>query len=772
MVPMSNKKRTALITLCVIAVLIVAAVVAVRLLLTRERLLAMVMPRVERAVDARVRIGDIGIRFPFGFGVDITDLAFEKTLPDSSSVAFSSGTVTVRAGLMSLIRRKPEIKAADIRSGSLDVYNPKQNMELALRGIESRFSMRPGTSEFSMNAQVLLDSVLVAKRGGPPAVLLEKITFDGEMTSDLDFTKLVINESNVGWNNLVTAKVKGTVTDLKTRPRVAVTIESAEKPLAPILEKAKSFKFGGLSPAGSAGSQRPPVAVAVSGGEVSIRANVEGFAKEPPTLNVSFQVVARDVALTVGEIGSVGKLSADIRGEGGALAWTGLFPTPTKPMTPQQIAAAWNAVKLDGTVKVADASFVMQPGAAQAGADAGPSLRVSSLTAVAEISGGDVKSLSGGFLVGSSPYTYSATLLGVMPASAELLSIVQNLPSTGAGQPIADFGPFLDRIVNVPTITANLKGRSFDARPYEKPLFGKKEAAVSPASPAAQPSQSPAPGGPGAILLLKRTTFSAKVDSLIAREAVLTGLSAQGTIRDGRIKVDPATFDYAGGKGKAIVNADVRKPARVETNVEFSMENVEAGTALGRLSPLGSLVEGRFTVKTNAQLAAGPAIDPLMTLTAAGSALSSKGTLTLGSFLASLGKIEGFDITPFNKFDYREWTGSFLVKEGRFYADNWTINSTRGIWDVKGSFGFDGSLDYAVRVVLPPDVQAQMKDLAKNKQAFDLLRDAGGNLILDIHIGGTAKHPSASLDLAKVKSKVQEKLIDDARRKLQQLLKK
>jgi autotransporter translocation and assembly factor TamB len=62
-----------------------------------------------------------------------------------------------------------------------------------------------------------------------------------------------------------------------------------------------------------------------------------------------------------------------------------------------------------------------------------------------------------------------------------------------------------------------------------------------------------------------------------------------------------------------------------------------------------------------------------------------------------------------------------------------------------------------------------MKDIDKYKNVFDLLRDTSGNLILDVHIGGTTKHPSASLDLTKAKSKVQDKLFDELRKKAGQL---
>jgi hypothetical protein len=777
MVSMEKKKRAAVITLVVIAAIIVAAVVTVRLLLTREKLLAIVLPKVEKTIDAKVTIGDIGIRFPFGFGVDITNLSFEKTLPDSSTVSFASAGVTVRASLMSLIRRAPEITAADVRKGTVAMRSPKKGIDLKLRGLESHFSMKPAGSEFAIKAKASVDSVLVAPIGGPTAVAVAAITIEGDMTSDRELTKLKINDAKLGWENLVQATIKGEITDLKTNPRVALTIDAAEKPVAPIIERARAFKLEALSPAKRDAAQAPKTPLEITAGPAGFHASVEGLVKEPPSMNLSFEVSVKNLAFKAGELGSVGKLDADVKGQGGALAWTGLFPSPTKPMTPAQIAAAWKAVKLEGKITLSDASFALQaPAAAPASGQPDPSpaapLRVSAIKAVAEIANGDVKSVSGEFSIGSSPYTFNASLLNIMPASAELASIAQALAKKGPAEPVADLGPFLDKMVNVPAVTVELKGRSLDARPYEKPLFPKKESGAAPTTPAAVPAGQPPSGGPGAILFLKNATFSAAIDSIITREAIITRLDARGTARDGRIKIDPVTFAYAGGMGKAVVTSDVRKPAHIETKIDFSMDSIQAGQALSGVSSAGSFVEGRFSVKSNAQLVTGPNVDPLLALDAAGSAISTKGMLTLQSFLAPLANIPGFDITPFNKFDYKGWTGSFTVKNGRFFTDDWKINSSRGAWDIKGSFGFDGTLDYAVRVVVPPAVQAQMQSLANYKQAFDLMRDASGNLTLQIHVTGTAKHPSATFDLTQAKAKMQQKLMEGLRNKASDYLKR
>ena len=782
---MARKGRNVLITLCVVLGIFIVAVVAVRVFLTREKLLSIVIPRVERTVNAKVSIADIGISFPFGLGVDISGLSFEKTLPDTSALVFSSKRVTVRSSLMSLIKRKPEIKAADVRGGAVTVRNERKRREIKLLGLDAHVSMKPVGEGFSVSAKALVDSVLVSAPARPPAMTLEKVGFDGAFESDRDFTMLTIKDSKVSWNDLVAAKIKGEIVNIKTAPRVTLSLESAEKPLASVIDRVRRFRLDELAPAKPqpAEPRAPGTPVAVSGGTFGFNAHIEGLVKEPLSMNLSFECDLKNLAVKAGELASIAKLNAALKGQGVALAWQSLFPSPDRHMTPAQLSLAWSAVKLDGTVELEGGDFVMQASPAQGTAAAtaaatidgaprpaggSPPVRISSLKARAEISGPDVKKLSGGFSMGASPYTFNASMINIMPAAAELALLAQGLQA-GGEKAIPDLGTLLDRMANAPVVTFDLSGRSFDARAYERPLDGaapggtKTEKAGAPAP--GQAPASPAATGPGAILILKNTTFTVKLDSIITREAVITGLDAKGTIRDGRVKVDPVTFAYAGGTGASTVNVDLRTSERVETKVDLSMDGIEADQALSRFGAAAGLLQGTFSVKSNASLATGPGVAPLSALSATGSALSSKGIVSFESFIAPLGNIRGFDVTPFKSFDYNEWRGSFLVKNGRFICDDWKFNSSRGAWSIKGSFGFDGTLDYAVHVVIPPAVQGMMKGLDQYKGALDLMRDKSGNLLLDVKIGGTTKHPTASLDLTQAQNRMQDKVLEGLKKR-------
>ncbi len=769
---MARKGRGLFITLCVVIGLFVVAVVGVRLFLTREKLIAMIVPRIEKTIDAKVSMGDIGINFPFGFGVDITALSFEKTLPDTSALVFTSEKVTVRSSLMSLLRRRPEIKSADVQGGAVTVTDAKKGREIELLGIGGRFAMKPAGETVALSVKALFDSVLVSAIGAPPAMTFEKVGFDGEMESDPGFTRIVIKESRLSWSDLVTAKIKGEVTNVRTAPRVVLTVESADKPFGPVLERIRRFRLGDLAPEKRRAVQPLPAQtpVEVSGGTFGFNAQVEGLAKEPLAMKVALEGNLRDASMKAGELASIEKMNADFKGQGVVLAWQGLFPGPGKPATPAEISMAWQAVKLEAALEIEGGDFVLRSqasqggGAAGAGASAQP-LRISSMKARAEVSGPDVKKISGDFMIGASPYRFNGSMINIMPASAELALVARKLLASGQRQ-IPDPGTLLDGMANAPVVKFEISGRTFDARPYQKPLFGSAEKEAATAAQTQPQTSAPAAAGGIGLLLLKNTTFTAKIDSVISREAIVTALEAKGAIRDGRVRIEPVTFAYAGGKGAAVLTADARRLARVETKIDLSAEGIEAAQALGRIGSAGGMVQGKFSLKSNGSLATGPGIRTLMAFSAAGIALSNKGSVSIGNFLEPLGKIPGFDVTPFREFNFSEWKGNFFVKDGRFFTNDWKVGSSRGDWSIAGSFGFDGTLDYAVHLVIPPAVQEQMKDIERYKAAFDLMRDKNGNLILDIHVGGSAKRPSATLDLSKAKSKAQERAMEGLRKLL------
>lgn len=809
-----------LIALCAVLGIVVILSVALRIILTKEVLMDLVVPRLERAVRAEIAVGDIGVRFPFGFGVDIKGLSFEKTLPRGERVCFESETIVARASLLSLVRRKPAIKSVDIKNGSISASGGPQGIDAKVAGLRARLSMHPVGQEYRVMTDLAASSVVFAL-GEKPSVSLGDIGFEGEMMLGVDFDSLRIERVEVGWGDLATFELAGEIGNLKKSPNVSLRLSSKGIELPRLVEQVLAL---GLVPAAREGEPVLPVKMLAgtfdiesalsgslaqpSGMSVSGTVRLEGLELEHPAIpgmvaaqggirfsesnmqsdgmsiafgsskaSVGFDVdiVGRkrigdiqatvDAALVIedfvpperrealGASGSLG-LKLDVRGTRADLA--ALVPEGGEKAMPAKIREAWKSVRIEGSASLDDVGFVPK----------GSPFRLSGLTGSALIDGGDMKRVEVAFRLNGSPYSCQAALTNIMPASMELLAKSKEM----GGSPIEDLGPLLRSIENAPRFDLKLEGRSLDLRPFEKK---KGEEGGTPSAGKAGTAPQPSPAtNPLTFLALVNTTFEARIDSVVATKALFTGVNAKGTIREGLLAADPVTLQYAGGRGRARFEADLRRPRRIENKLDISFEEVQADRALGALHPLGKFLSGSFSFTSDASFASGPGLDPLALLSGKGFALSSSGSVDINRFIAPLSQTGLIDLSHLGQFDFREWRGNFLVRDGRVVTENWTIKSNKGDWAIKGSFGLDGTLDYAVRLVVPPAVQGQMKDLSKYRDLVDLFRDAQGNLVLDLDLGGTSKDPKVSIDMSGGREKAAEKAMDSLLKKAKDLFKK
>jgi hypothetical protein len=83
--------------------------------------------------------------------------------------------------------------------------------------------------------------------------------------------------------------------------------------------------------------------------------------------------------------------------------------------------------------------------------------------------------------------------------------------------------------------------------------------------------------------------------------------------------------------------------------------------------------------------------------------------------------------------------------------------------------GFDGKIDYAVSVTLPPEVASELH--AKSALAAGALADPQGNLIIDLHVSGPAAAPRVRIDTNAIRDRLLGKAsraLVDQRQQLQQ----
>ena len=203
-------------------------------------------------------------------------------------------------------------------------------------------------------------------------------------------------------------------------------------------------------------------------------------------------------------------------------------------------------------------------------------------------------------------------------------------------------------------------------------------------------------------------------------------------------------FSLQGYGGTVTGNAkfdlrDTRKPVYA---IHSQVDRVKADAILGAWTPVKDLLVG--TLSTNLDFSgAGQTPDDLKhTLTLVGLAALTDGRLGPGPALETVAQF--VKIPKFKQLDFAKLELPMRIEQGRLISDPVVLNGPSGEWRLAGAIGFDGTLDYAVSVTLPPDVVTAVG--AKSALAAGALTDAQGRMLLDLHVTGSAKSPRVSWD--------------------------
>ena len=172
------------------------------------------------------------------------------------------------------------------------------------------------------------------------------------------------------------------------------------------------------------------------------------------------------------------------------------------------------------------------------------------------------------------------------------------------------------------------------------------------------------------------------------------------------------------------------------------VNQVDANAILSAWTPAKGLLSG--TLSTDLDLVAKGLTtkEILPTLTAAGLASLSQGTLGPGPALDAIARFTG--VTDFGRLNFSEGSVPFQVQNGRLAMRQVTLDGPSGDWKLAGSIGFDGTLDYIVSATIPPHLVAQLG--AGGAVAAGALQDGEGRVFIDLRVTGPAESPRVAWD--------------------------
>ena len=232
------------------------------------------------------------------------------------------------------------------------------------------------------------------------------------------------------------------------------------------------------------------------------------------------------------------------------------------------------------------------------------------------------------------------------------------------------------------------------------------------------------------------------------------------------LTIDPLKAGLYSGNlhGKGRVRFTEGKLPRYDFDVEIS--RADAGETVTSLSSFGRYLSGK--INSNLQFSgSGSNREQIMqSLTAHGSFSVVEGRL---KGWPTLDKVARFTkIKELDPLVFLEWEGGLRIQEERVYTDSIAVETPQGRWNLTGSYGFDGSLDYSIQLILNEELSRKyLSQLPRNFASF--LGNDQQRLALAFTVSGNADKPDIKWDVSPLVEKAAKKLERKLSRQLNKL---
>lgn len=823
---MSKGLKITLYFLIAIVALTVIAAVSLKLYFTQDRLKALIIPKVEDAVQRDVSVGDIGLKLFPVFGVKIRNLAISNPRGER----FDQDPFVTLDELIFDVKVAPLLKK-QVRINEIAVRHPRIYLEVQPDGVnnfsfpedttkktketeigapskqafalflsdftitdgEIRYVDRSGDQRVTisgyqqkMNASAtnggrILSLESRAEIGGLsygsiksffisnlPITSYQKLTYDGtDETLSLDSVQIGLKQIGL--------VLKGKITDLNTTPQLDLALHSTSAEIEQLL------------------SLVPPEFLKASAGlttngKFQFALNVKGAVGEDiqPEVNGTFRVENG----TVHYAGLPKSITGiNIAGNFSQPARTTKQPQPGR-LTIETFTASLGSNTLNGRLNVVNFDDPVLSASFSGGSNLAEIKEYYPLEKGTELEG-----------VIKAEIALNGKAAAPENLKAEGKVEFQNVSMKTAAteKPLRNLNgviTFNNQILDAKQIVANIGqsdlALSFTVRNYLNLVMESKSGGGKPATRATLKSKvfrtqdvissqptAPKPGGkqPASAPLLPDIDIDA--DVIVTK--LVTGKfefdNAQGAvqIRDGVINLQNFSVNAFGGavttRGKLALKPDQNHIF----DFNLDIRNVQANALLSNFTSFGDHLFGGFSMTGSMS---GALNDTLglkpQTLGGGGKVVIKQGRLVGYPLTSTLASYTG--ISQFKEISFNDWNDSFTIENGRLRFGELKIAAKDADFIITGSQSLDGSLDCKMLVKLPPGLSSQLKIQGLGSDLLAFLKDKDGRVNLSFLVSGTAQDPKLTLDQKQIEDAAKKALEQKAREQLdktqQDLMKK
>lgn len=797
---MKSKKGLKILIGIVVAIVVLLLLVSLvaKIIFTKEKLLSLLVPRIEKALDREVKIEDISVSIWGGLGADVKGMRILNPSGFTQEELFKFDQLLVRVKFWPLLRKRVEVKKLILKS-------PLINLEKNKEGVSNFGDLLAGEGGFVLpvafdQMEIKDGKILYLDDGDKKRIVLDgfeetaKLSLDervenlratGKISVDqieLDLpeykgklpplTFSLEHDLNVNVPgdsliiNLLTMRIarvsldlQGKIEKLSTIPQMNLKVSSDEIPLEDVLASLPR-------------EESSPLDQLKTSGKIKVAASLEGEMKEATIPEIQGKFLFKDVKIDFTQVPQsfempYGEINFNNRS-------ASIFSTGAKlGKAPLEIKAVLENFKdphLNSELKMKFdlallGEFKKMP----------PGTNLKGETEIHVNAYGEIKKLQEMNLSGT----------------VNLRDVEATTPALGV--PVKKLNgnlSFKGDDVNITKLSLSLgessfglQGRFYQAIPYflfkaeEKPVLNFSLNSpfmdLDKIFPAGRETKAEERTATSDTILLPdiKVKGQLSIDRLVFRKVEFTNLSGSLDVTDGILRIENVASQVYTGTVGGKVRCDLNDINQLRFNMDFTASQIEANDFLSRFTAIHDHLFGKLNLTASFSGKGNKVEDIQKSLTASGTATITDGKLVNWELLNTLASY--LKLKTFKEEQIRTLRNSFKIQDGRVWFDDLTASAKSGDFELSGSLGLDGSLDYKLTAVLSSELSSSF-DALGDLSAY--LKNDQGRVVLDIKVRGTAKDPEFSLDTSKAeerfKKRMTQKLKQEGEKVTEELKKK
>ncbi|MGB8658649.1 MAG: AsmA family protein [Candidatus Zixiibacteriota bacterium] len=776
----------------VIILLVLASVVA-KIIFTKQKLLSMLVPKIETALKRKVQIDDVSISIWGGLGVDVKGMRVLNPAGFVRPELFKFDQLSIRVKFMPLLRKRIEVKKLILSNPEISLEKNKDGIsnygdlitssggKIVLPLASDQVEIKDGTisyvddqdgksvilHKYEETARLSLDEKMENARATGKITVpqielnlpsykgtLPPLTFYLEHDINLNMSTdvLEIKALKIGIAK-ISLTATGKVQNISATPVLDLAIQSTDISLADILASLPKEKSS-------------PLNKLTTSGTLKVSASVQGEAKGEPLPQFKGKIGLQNVKVEFAGVPesfnmSYGEMNFDNRSLSfsSSQAQFGQAPMELK-LVVENFSDPSITSELKAKLNLAIVSaFVRLPERTSLAGDAEINVKAY----------GKIKSSAGTIGPERMNFTGQVQLTKVEATTPALGVPVSNLNADLSFQKgDVDISSLS---LSLGSSSLSLQGKLSGAIPYflfkdqKKPLFSFN--LNSPMLNLDEILPASAQGTGGATGKATDKTKGADtiplpdinvngqiaIQKAVFRKVEFADLSAKVDVTDGVLRLDNIVTKVYSGSVGGKVTCDLNQIEHIPYNIDLTANQIEANDFLSRFTSFDNHLFGKLNLTATFSGKGNALPDVQKTLAGNGTANFADGKLVNWELLDKAASF--FNVPSFKEQQIKTLKNSFRVADSRVWFDDFAAVTKDGDFNLTGSVGLDGSLDYKLTAVLSPELSTRFDALGSFS---DYVKNEQGRVVLDIKITGPAKNPEFAWDASRAQGKLKEDL--------------